>query len=611
LFAAFDPVEPAPPPAPQVLSAVRVSSPLAGVEVSWLKPDNGGSPLTGYNVYRGATSGAEVFIAHVTGADTTKYVDQTADPVNNSFYKVMAVNAVGESTYCRELSVNAVQPSQTACQAPYLMETGPGTPGVPDETMGELTIQRVGMGEPFVSCDNKSLVVQMKVTTMDPGHTGQATPPPNSIWQILFTVPGTVTSDGQAHTIFVTADTEGIPVPTAATVQYNYGYRGAGPTGSFDATDSCLPGGLLPCPVRGSMTADGTITITLDISQPISFSDTSGTLAPFTLNRMPVGTTLTQIQGQTSLLIGAAPGGNGGGFSETISLTAASGTYRLVGNVNCSAGVPIAGLTATPMSGSPPLSVNFDGSSSTDTSPCATIASYTLDFGDGSPAVTQASPAFSHTYNNPGDYPARLTVTDTAGRTSNFAQVVITVASTQIEPSGIVSRKVHGTAGTFDIIFPGTGMAIEPRAAGNTETNGVDYELVFVFPNTLSSVASVSASATGPAQPTSVSGSISSSDAHQYIVNLTGVPNAQTITVTLNNAADSTGATGNVSTAFGLLIGDSNADGFVNSGDIGQTKSRSGQAVSSANFRSDLNADGFLNSADISLVKSKSGTALP
>jgi hypothetical protein len=60
-----------------------------------------------------------------------------------------------------------------------------------------------------------------------------------------------------------------------------------------------------------------------------------------------------------------------------------------------------------------------------------------------------------------------------------------------------------------------------------------------------------------------------------------------------------------------VLIGDTNADGFVNSADISQTKSQSGNAVTSSNFREDLNADGFLNSADISLVKSKSGTALP
>jgi hypothetical protein len=66
-----------------------------------------------------------------------------------------------------------------------------------------------------------------------------------------------------------------------------------------------------------------------------------------------------------------------------------------------------------------------------------------------------------------------------------------------------------------------------------------------------------------------------------------------------------------VSVPMAVLLGDTNADGFVNSADISQTKSQSGNAVTGSNFREDLNADGFINSADISLVKSKSGTALP
>jgi len=62
---------------------------------------------------------------------------------------------------------------------------------------------------------------------------------------------------------------------------------------------------------------------------------------------------------------------------------------------------------------------------------------------------------------------------------------------------------------------------------------------------------------------------------------------------------------------MGFLIGDTTGDGFVNSADISQTKSQSGNTVTSSNFREDVNTDGFLNSADISLVKSESGTALP
>jgi Dockerin type I domain len=100
------------------------------------------------------------------------------------------------------------------------------------------------------------------------------------------------------------------------------------------------------------------------------------------------------------------------------------------------------------------------------------------------------------------------------------------------------------------------------------------------------------------------------SSGNQAFVNLTGVTNAQRITVMLTGVNDGT-HTADVSVPMAVLLGDTNADGLVNSADISQTKSQSGNAVTGSNFREDLNADGFINSADISLVKSKSGTALP
>jgi hypothetical protein len=62
---------------------------------------------------------------------------------------------------------------------------------------------------------------------------------------------------------------------------------------------------------------------------------------------------------------------------------------------------------------------------------------------------------------------------------------------------------------------------------------------------------------------------------------------------------------------MGALVGDTTGNGSVNSSDISQTQSQSGQPVTSANFREDVTVNGFINSSDISLVQSKSGTALP
>ena len=165
-----------------------------------------------------------------------------------------------------------------------------------------------------------------------------------------------------------------------------------------------------------------------------------------------------------------------------------------------------------------------------------------------------------------------------------------------------VSRKVQGSA-TFDVDLS-IGNAIECRSGGS---NG-DYTLVFKFANPLASV--------GGASVTSGTGTVRSNaigaDAHEYIVNLTGVTNAQTITVSLNNITDSLGNFSSAaSTSMSVLIGDTNADRSVDSADISQVKSQSGNAVNSSNFREDLNGDGFIDSADIGFVKSKSGTALP
>ena len=183
---------------------------------------------------------------------------------------------------------------------------------------------------------------------------------------------------------------------------------------------------------------------------------------------------------------------------------------------------------------------------------------------------------------------------------------ILDVSPVPVQLNSVVSRMSHGSAGSFDVNLPLTGNpGIECRSGG---ANG-EYTLVFTFANTLSSV--------GSASVTNGAGSVATSniditDAHNYSVNLTGVSDAQVITVSLSNVIDSTGSSSAaVEGSMAILIGDTNGDGFVNSADISQAKSQSGTVVTSANFREDVNADGFLNSADISLVKSESGTALP
>jgi hypothetical protein len=174
--------------------------------------------------------------------------------------------------------------------------------------------------------------------------------------------------------------------------------------------------------------------------------------------------------------------------------------------------------------------------------------------------------------------------------------------SKSVTPTSVVSRKTHGPAGTFDIDLPLTGSAgIECRSGGTSN----DYQMVVTFANpvTLST-----------AQVTSGTGSVSSfsvsADGTQVTVNLTGVANVQRIAMTLFGVSDGT-HTNDVVLQMGVLVGDTSANGIVNSSDIGQTKSRSGQALTSVNFRSDVTVSGTINASDLALVKSKSGIALP
>jgi hypothetical protein len=204
----------------------------------------------------------------------------------------------------------------------------------------------------------------------------------------------------------------------------------------------------------------------------------------------------------------------------------------------------------------------------------------------------------------------------TGAITLRYERIQSGVVSTYVPPAcgavpipvtlnAAASRKMHGEAGTFDIDLPVTGAhGVECRSGG---PNG-DYTVVFKFADTLTGVGSaVVSSGTGRV----LDGAIGS-DAHEYVAHLTGVTNAQHLFVTLRGISDSAGHRSDaIAAPMSILVGDTSADKSVNSADISQTKSKSGQSVDGTNFRADVTADGSLNSADISLVKSKSGTALP
>jgi peptidoglycan/xylan/chitin deacetylase (PgdA/CDA1 family) len=88
------------PPAPTLTGATGGSGSVA---LQWSAPAwDGGSAVTGYNVYRGTSSGGETLLAQV--GNVTSYTDSTATNGTKYFYTVSAVNSVGEGAQSGELS---------------------------------------------------------------------------------------------------------------------------------------------------------------------------------------------------------------------------------------------------------------------------------------------------------------------------------------------------------------------------------------------------------------------------------------------------------------------------------------------------------------------------
>jgi PKD repeat protein len=393
LFAHFDPIEPMPPASPQMVSAVTQSP--SGALVTWLEPDNGGSPITGYNVYRGTMSGAETLLASVPGETTTKYFDPTP-PSGNVFYYATAINVKGEGTHCGEVKLTAAGPTETECVTPGLTKlTDPAG-------------------------DNHAVL-------------GLVGPAPAGTDLLKFQIAQPFQSDGIVRLVFtITTDNGESPQPTGSAwyvaMKIGSGYKAVhmiwnGITPTFE---SYTPGPNNAGGVDGRFIVAGS----QNPAEP-----TSNYITPF--NQVVIVVKASDL--------GLNPGNTINGFVSGVSQTAANrltelydqmpdslaytGSYTVDSNQVCKPEtIPVAALTANPLTGTAPLTVTFNGSGSSDADG-DTIASYTFNFGDGSTPVTQSTPTIQHTYNTNGNYPARLTVTDSRGfQSTNTAQVVISVS---------------------------------------------------------------------------------------------------------------------------------------------------------------------------------------
>jgi len=113
---------------------------------------------------------------------------------------------------------------------------------------------------------------------------------------------------------------------------------------------------------------------------------------------------------------------------------------------------PKANIVAAPTSGPAPLTVDFDGTGSSD--PDGQVVAYAWSFGDGTSGTGATA---QHVYQSDGTYTATLTVTDDKGATGT-AQVAIVVSS---EPRGFL----HVQSISLALVDVPGGTEVEARVA--------------------------------------------------------------------------------------------------------------------------------------------------
>ena len=400
LLAQFDPIEPAAPQRP-CLKGRRDD--MASF-LSWRVPDNGGSAISAYKIYRGTTANNMVQIGQTEGGKTS-FSDRSADPSVASYsYKITAVNASGEGQPSNNVALTVgprLEPTG-ACMLPGVQVLVDPT-GDASDTQAAHDITSVSMSEPE-SLSGK-LVFTLKVADL-------TTVPPGWRWAVRFGAPQAPPPHpviGPQEDWFVSMVTSDGAAPT-----FTYGS-----TGVFQGASRVFVtlGNLDPA---SAISTDGSITLVLPKSA-------IGSPSP--------GQAISSIFGSVRATVPSAVPGTGG-TNETIPDSTGTGSYPLrPANLCLPNTAPLALLTANVNNGIEPLTVQLDGSASSDADSIDTIASYTFNFGDGSDDVTQTSPTISHTF-DAGEYIVRLVVTDSRGKvSSNTAHYKIDVSRPQPTPT--------------------------------------------------------------------------------------------------------------------------------------------------------------------------------
>ena len=191
------------------------------------------------------------------------------------------------------------------------------------------------------------------------------------------------------------------------------------------------------------------------------------------------------------------------------------------------------------------------------------------------------------------DFPSKSTYSTNSVQRSIYSSI-----------AQVVSRKYHRVVGPdidpdvsvpFDINLPlSDAFGIECRSEQNI------HHMVFTF------IKPISFDVVEITEGIGIIDSVVQQSATIVIVNLREVADAQKIRVTIKNVYDGI-TTNDISVYMGILVGDVNGDGVVNSGDTTRLNLHLGESTSSTNFRLDLNLSGKIDVIDKQIAQDHAG----
>jgi hypothetical protein len=295
LFAASDVVSV--PAAPLVQASIDCTTPTT-VHISWSTPDDHGSTILRYNIYKSTDSGATFTRIATVPFGTNEYTD-TISSGQSVQYKVTAVSAVGEGSACSAVTPTpcTVTPPEDPCVFPGVTVLAE-PPGDASDMQPSHDAVQLSIAEPASLGPGKLMFVLQMVSLQNV--------PPDTTWPIVFHV------DAPAGDFWVRMSDVVTPSNPTGAVKFAYG-TGTSPT-ALNPADN--PG--TPAEPASNFSADGYIRIVIPRSA--------------IGNPLP-GTTLSHFLVRIRVEAGAAS------FTPDNmpdSLTPA-GQYKIKGSENCAA----------------------------------------------------------------------------------------------------------------------------------------------------------------------------------------------------------------------------------------------------------------------------------